>query len=665
MSSSIKTTDICVSVNSKGDSFLMPPKKFCRNDSLYMPSFKVSVPVDPYVPNASPKFGDPGPTSVMCACTSLDGNNQKLLKGKCPNTCQNDSSFEFNVFPQHPSGSIFDLPFCYNVPPTVSTVSTASSFSLCEGNCGENTFFTNEVKDITCLDLKSQCGDHGTCGANGKCTCSVVDVGASLKGSPKSSPTGWTGKFCEKPPPMGNPCTPNDAFREKHGGDLDCGNNGSYGICDKSSGQCTCNLLGTQSGTHCEKACISDSQCGGNNRGQCVTLESILGMPCQNTTSDRTYSCLCKNGWSGRNCEIPPDGWQCSSSSDCTTASNLGNFGVTSTGVCSKGKCICNPGYSGVACQKTEITEGGPCNSESPCPDGQFCINVSPGVNVCSKNKNPPPSPGVIDSLILGLIGMFSTPQGLQVLLAFKLIDKLEESLQAAGRYLFKTMASGYLTKGFSEVLTKAAAGEFVDDKVASEVSEVLGDEVMKKILTNMTTSEFLKLGSDRAIEVATEAAIDVSLGPLGIISTLQEALQFLGMILDTIDFAGMNEELLQDQITAYGMKIQASINSGKVAQENNITFPYEISAESTSEFKLLKKTPANENLKLKATSDYIGALVNNSNGNSIIRTFETPTLKSNASKTPYVKWIFVGLFILFIGFCFFFCLEKEKNRIT
>ena len=632
MSSSIAVEDICVSVNAEGESFMSPPTNPCRNDSLYMPSFKFSVPTKPHVSLPNPPAGDPGNSVVMCACTSTDGNSQSLAYGACPDTCHSES-FAFNVFPQHPTGSVFDLPFCYNAPTNSNAPTNGSgtnTYSFCQGGCN---FYTNEVKEITCLDVESKCGDHGTCGSDGQCKCCAPDdKSCNAKGG------GWSGKFCEEPPLLGNPCTPDEAFREKHGGDPACGNNGSYGLCNKSSGQCTCSLVGTQSGTHCQKDCTSDTQCGGNNRGMCVTLETVLGLPCQNTTADRTNTCLCKNGWSGTNCEIPPQDWKCSTSLDCTTASNSGGFNVTSKGVCSNGVCTCNPGNSGVACQITDITEGGPCNAKSPCPDGQFCVNVAPGVSVCSKDKNPPMSPSAIENLIQGIIGMFTTSQGLQSLIAFSLFGQVEHAIQAAGRYLFQKMASEYLTKGFIGVLTKSAAGEFIEGTAASEVEKVIGANVMQQILTKMALQDFLQLGADDAVEFATESAIDLALGPFGVIGDIQQALQVLGMILDATDFAGMNEEQLQDQVTAYGMKMQTAINSGKVARQNNISLPYEIPAESTAEFKLALKTPQNNNLKLKASSAYLGSLVNNSNGKEIIRTFQTPTKKSAADKFASAK---------------------------
>lgn len=76
---------------------------------------------------------------------------------------------------------------------------------------------------------------------------------------------------------------------------------------------------------------ISENDCKTNCIGPCSNINCMNGGYCENG------SCVCTNGYTGKNCEISPN--------------NCININCGKYGVCSNGLCICTNGYTGKNCE--------------------------------------------------------------------------------------------------------------------------------------------------------------------------------------------------------------------------------------------------------------------------------------------------------------------------
>ena len=105
-------------------------------------------------------------------------------------------------------------------------------------------------------------------------------------------------------------------------------------------------------------------------------------------------------------------------------------------------------------------------------------------------------------------------------------------------------------------------------------------------------------------------------------------------MILDAEDLVGLNEVMTQDKITVMGKKMIEKVNSSPAAVKNNVSYPYEYLPEQTPEWKIQEKSKKWVNATHTRMTEYIAALQVNSNGETIVRRFKTPSQQANKRHT-------------------------------
>lgn len=154
------------------------------------------------------------------------------------------------------------------------------------------------------------------------------------------------------------------------------------GICDASSGYCTCS----------ENFYTSNGYNQPGNRGDCGYTDAII-LYCPGILScsahgvcsgDPTYRCSCSDGWTGADCSertCPTDvSWFTLPSAD-NQAHLYEQAECSDMGICdpSSGTCACEPGFTGASCNRMSCP-GGPsptspesesCNGNGKCYDIQ------------------------------------------------------------------------------------------------------------------------------------------------------------------------------------------------------------------------------------------------------------------------------------------------------
>ena len=330
------------------------------------------------------------------------------------------------------------------------------------------------------------CGDHGECTAKGVCKCTGF----------------WSGKNCNTPPPVSTVCKPSDdAFRSVHGGDADCGNYGHYGTCE-ATGKCDCGLAaGAWKGNRCELECSNDADCGAPQAGTC---------------DPHSRQCVCKDGWSGNQCRVPPPG-PCKQDADC--AGWAVGIGQPAQGACdrSTGQCTCascplgteghgctESLYAGSRCQIIKPVDGAACDTDSQCPSGDVCTD-----QVCT-SKNPTPSPNLIEKLIDGVVESLSTPEGIESL---ALMMGVQKGVHAATEWLVKGGVKAIVRK----VIEKRVASGMAS-KAGTESAEDIGGDLVAKMMARSVGEDAVKGVASAGADATAEIAADAAFGPFGLV---------------------------------------------------------------------------------------------------------------------------------------------------
>ena len=561
----------------------------------------------PFVYIIGPSSSDSG-AQPNCAQTDPTTNVQSFSKGACPSGVKGFTFYTYNAqVPGQP-------PLCF-LPPAVNSVKgTAVTTNPNQvGACSMNLFV--KYQTLTCNELG--CGDHGTC-TNGVCVCSDY----------------WTGKQCENPPTGNAGCTP-DTPNQKS-----CGNLGSYGTCQSAAstttgitgtGQCTCDITTSQTGTFCEQACsVNDgTACGGPLRGFCVD-GNYNYYSNNNAVKNR---CVCVNGWSGNACTIPPPGWQCNDTDQlCTNLTTEDPKNTVPTGTCANGVCTCNNflscsstntqggAFTGQACQTPLPVAGNACTQDSNCTSPQTCIN---GTCTCP-GGNPAPD-DLLAKLCTLVTYMLTTAKGIESLTSVLAIQK-------GLPMLLKYMTTKALDKGFTALILKritdGVAGKFLGSNAIKLLEESVGKRLAAKVMAKMTATELAEGTITTLSSRVAETAFKDVFGFVGKIDSFVNLLGMLGMILDANDVLGLNEMSSQSQLDAIMKKFTASVNSNKTVLENGLYFPIKQYADSSFPFLLQTVTTDSRNQFATDVGNYISHLTVNSNNVAIIPVFPSAQQK-------------------------------------
>jgi len=221
------------------------------------------------------------------------------------------------------------------------------------------------------------CDDHGTCNTNGTCTCSA----------------GFLPPDCSKPVPPTPPPTPPPPECPKVDGKTCDG----HGTCNATSAVCTCTrgFSGSNCSTVVPIPCpqVDGKECDGH--GSCDTTtgtckctdwfqgancsEPVAPIPCpkvdgkecsaHGACNNLTGDCTCQSGFAGTDCACPS-----------TTSKECDGHGEcdSDTGTC---KCASDKGYF-------SAVTGGPCTA--------YCSHPAPDIDLRSQNIDKPilPIPG-------------------------------------------------------------------------------------------------------------------------------------------------------------------------------------------------------------------------------------------------------------------------------
>lgn len=432
--------------------------------------------------------------------------------------------------------------------------------------------------------------------------------------------------MCTVSPPYGTACQPSDDdFKTTYGGDKDCGNLGYYGTC-QSNGLCECPPDST--GNNCQFACNTsdsiDKQCGGALCGTCNV--HLYGQ------------CTCLNGWSGRQCQTPPD-TPCETDEDCgweTTNGVCETWGDTK-------KCTCQAGYYGNRCERVRGGEGSTCmedeDCEQPyCQSDDFCSTMSlkccGDSSICGKNKctdnvcvvtgTKAPSTACDDdddsvtSQIAEVLASLFTVKGITTILG-----------QGASKYIINETLEKLVTYPYQQYLESTIAKRMTEKETVEASSEIVAEMIIE-----VETEVAVKLAAEAlartAIKDVLKSVAGVVRGVLGSIMEVVDAFQMVGMILDLGDTAGLSGQLTQDYLDLYAKKMLQIYNTNEDMIAAGVHYPFEVSAASDLDYVTTYLGNDNMDNMVEYMGNYISALKVNSEGNTI--SFKpSSTIQSNA----------------------------------
>jgi hypothetical protein len=447
-----------------------------------------------------------------------------------------------------------------------------------------------------------ECGAHGVANeVTGQCDC--MDDAGSLSGANK-----WTGVFCQNPP-VNIPCVKSsDEFRAKYGGDAACGNWGKYGMCDEVTGTCSCGTVDPFFGVRCQNECTSDSNCGGTLARLPDGTNRDIGV-----CNRRTMQCACKNGWSGTQCRVEPAGEKCYNDAECT-------WGGQVRGACdeSSQKCVClqddkgRPLFRGNRCSERIVYEGAACKQDKDCADkSNKCVSGKCKGNDSSSSGMSP------DELAAAALAGIWSPTGLATMLVDIGAEQMAEGI-------YKTIA-----KPIYASISKSV-GELVGNKAISKATAKVGTEMTAKMAAQAASKAATKTAVSTAASQATQASAKASAGPIGWILLV---LQVWAAVLDIYDSRGLNMQATQDQLDMMEKQFIAYVNSTKSLLDAGLTLPLIYYPEFTVAYNAEMRAPDTQAQIVNDAADYISKLTVNSNGQTIVPMFYTPTLQAEVEK--------------------------------
>jgi hypothetical protein len=380
-------------------------------------------------------------------------------------------------------------------------------------------------------------------------------------------------------------------------------------------------------GARCQEECLTDAQCGGKGYGKCHT---------------DVHRCECEYGWSGKQCRVPSiKTFKCTTDADC-------KWGATSdpAGKCDidTGKCKCNDGYSGQRCETQQVLIGDKCSVDEQCTgyddtcddsgkckatqidcnDNTDCAEICRN-GVCA-TKYQPPTP-TNESIVKIVEEMFKSILTLDGLAALAVQIGAVQGVEAMAEVLTDMVARG-ATAAFKsliiDIVTKYAADGVTEGIAGGMIAQMVTQETMEKAAT---------VAIDEGVDMIVSEAVSTLLGPFGLVMSLFEVFQIVGMILDIGDSAGMNEEITQNYITLFGKKMSEAVNTDPKLVSNNINIPFEYYPGNTIAFKAALETEEIKKKRMQYMTEYINALTVNSNGQTIQRNWTTPKEKDQENE--------------------------------
>lgn len=443
---------------------------------------------------------------------------------------------------------------------------------------------TDAVQPLTCG--VSGCGDHGTCNTlSGNCNCYKDE--------------GWTGTFCNTPPPN-TPCVKSDkAFRDSHGGgDKSCGNWGQFGVCN-DDGTCSCGYVHPFFGDRCQNSSISDMGCG-----KIEGTSEVTGV-----LEPRSHTCTCpRKGWSGPQCRDVDENEanKCEKDVDCGWGAEYSRYDPPSVCNVETGECLCakdnngHPLFTGKFCQKLYPPRDAACSTDSDCGWGQTC---SAEDHACTGGKDDGGGGemSLVDKLESMPASMFMTQEGVEQLATFMTLADFGPAV------IKKAM-----------IAIKEAAIAKMEAYMASDVAKTAA-AVPEGIAADMAANAMSKMGSDAVVK-ATEESIMVKMGvELGaMVGSFVNMLMMLGMVMDLLDPSGLNSQLHQEQIDMTMDGMLEYINNSQSIRDNGIVFPQRFYPSETVPFQAKAKSTEMVNKQLAYQREYMDRLTVNSNGQLI-----------------------------------------------
>lgn len=268
--------------------------------------------------------------------------------------------------------------------------------------------------------------------------------------------------------------------------------------------------------------------------------------------------------------------------------------------------------YTGRRCQYVKPVAGAACSTDADCSGGDTCIE-----RVCT-GKNPHPSPQHIGDIVLEILKLMATPQGIGIMAAMGIGEYVAKKAITA---ILRGAAyvGGEITQAVSEAIASLGSQGMVDEIGAGLAAQLVAAGETEAVVANT--------GATVTAEVA-ETAGEAVFGPL--LAAVQ-MFQLVGMVLDVANVAGMQQQLTQDNVDALGLKMQQAVNR-KLA-DNGITLPMEYLPENAVPFRAMMAQKAYKDKIRKYATDYISALRVNSNGEVIVPRFVPTSQKAAAAE--------------------------------